>query len=80
MEFKANTIDTNKPAAVAPPPTPAVNQRFMYAPTMVGIKNFDQKYKLPKQKKVPKSKKTVEEIQLEKEKLEEQLAENDEKM
>ena len=43
---------------------------------MVGMKNFDKKYKLPKQKKAPKAKKTPEEIQAEKQKLEEKLAEN----
>ena len=47
---------------------------------MVGMKNFDKKYKLPKQKKAPKAKKTPEEIQAEKQKLEEKLAENTQRL
>ena len=82
LEFKADVVDTKtkKPTAgneaelpysAADPP--AASERFLYAPTMVGIKSFDKKYKLPKQKK---PKKTSEEIQAENFKLEEKLAEN----
>ena len=76
LEFKADTVDTKKladvltnpsvgPEGVPPYPSvdpPVANPRFVYAPTMVGIKNFDKKYKLPKQKKAPKTKKAAEEI------------------
>ena len=56
-------------------------QRFAYPPTMVSIAQFDQKFKLPKQKKVSdKAIKKAEQRQKTKERLELQLAENDEKM
>ena len=64
-----------------PAPSESVKQRFVYAPTMVGIKQFDKKYKLPKQqKKTAKKQKSAEEIQVQNEKLEAELAENDLKM
>ena len=64
-----------------PAPAESVKQRFVYAPTMAGIKQFDKKYKLPKQqKKAAKKQKSAEEIQAQKEKLEAELAENDLKM
>ena len=62
-----------------PPSEP--KQRFVYPPTMVSIAQFDQKFKLPKQKKVSdKAIKKAEQRQKTKERLELQLAENDEKM
>ena len=84
LEFKADVPDTKtKPTGgkegLPPYPSadpPVAEPRFLYAPTMVGMKNFDKKYKLPKRKKAPKAKKTPEEIQVEKQKLEEKLAEN----
>ena len=74
LEFKADTVDTKKsadvltnpsagPESVPPYPSvdpPVANPRFVYAPTMVGIKtlirniNCLSKKKLPKQKKLPK--------------------------
>ena len=94
LEFKADTVDTKKSADILTNPSagpegvrpyssgdpPVANPRFVYAPTMVGIKNFDKKYKLSRQEKASKTKKTTEEIQAEKQKLEEKLAENDQQM
>ena len=87
-ENRADKPDTRKklPPSTnvenAPPyPSPEPKQRFVYPPTMVSIAQFDQKFKLPKQKKVSdKAIKKAEQRQKTKERLEQQLAENDEKM
>ena len=80
LEFRADVVDTKSKNAVKEGNTvdciSVVADRFLYAPTMVGIKAFDKTYKLPKQKKSPKSKKSSKEIQAEKKKLEVRLAEN----
>ena len=78
-----STTEKNIPPypSANPAPSDSVKQRFVYAPTMVGIKQFDKKYKLPKQqKKATKKQKSAEEVQNQKEKLEAELAENDLKM
>ena len=82
LEFRADVVDTKSKKAVKEGNTvePIVADRFLYAPTMAGIKAFDKTYKLPKQKNLPKSKKTSEEIQAEKKKLEVRLAENTQAM
>ena len=67
--------------SVPPYPSSEPKQRFVYPPTMVSVAQFDQKFKLPKQKKVSdKAIKEAEQRQKTKERLELQLAENDEKM
>ena len=54
-EFRADVVDTkkfsdrNKENIL---PKSSQQNRFLYAPTMVSVKQFDQKYKLPKVKKV----------------------------
>ena len=58
----------NSPAGSA-----VVADRFLYAPAMVGVEDFDKQFKLPKQKK---TKKTNLDIQTEKQLLETKLAEN----
>ena len=75
-------LPLSKNAENAPPyPSPEPKQRFVYPPTMVSVAQFDQKFKLPKQKKVSdKAIKNAEQRQKTKERLEQQLAENDEKM
>ena len=78
-----STTEKNIPpyTAADPAPSESIKQIFVYAPTMVGIKQFDKKYKLPKQqKKTAKKQKSAEEIQAQKEKLQAELAENDPKM
>ena len=72
IDFKANVVD-QKPLPSAPKTSP---DRFLYAPTMVGIQDFDRKFKLPKQKK----QKTSAEIENEKKNLEAKLAENTQAM
>ena len=54
LEFKADVVDTKPQITVeaeGPKPTTSINERFLYAPTMVGMLEFDKKFKLPKQKK-----------------------------
>ena len=58
-EFMADVPDTRKnlpPSAnkenIPPYPSSDPPQGYVYPPTMVSIKQFDQKFKLPKQKKV----------------------------
>ena len=97
-EHKADVPDSRKktlpPSAnkenIPPYPShdPPKQQRFLYAPTMVGTsellnnfqQNFDKKHKLPRQKVRDKNLKKAEERKKTKEKLIQQLAENDEKM
>ena len=67
--------------SVPPYPSSEPKQRFVFPPTMVSVAQFDQKFKLPKQKKVSdKAIKKAEQRQKTKERLELQLAVNDEKM
>ena len=76
-EFRADHIDSSNKENIPP----AVDQRFLYAPTMVGIEQFDKKYKLPKVKKTSKS--TLEKAEQRKKKtkhLKLRLGEIDEKM
>ena len=87
LDSSKNNLNPSKAEKNIPPyppadpaPSESVKQRFVYAPAMVGIKQFDKKYKLPKQQKKAKTQKTPEEIKAQKEKLEAELAENDLKM
>ena len=67
--------------SVPPYPSSEPKQRFVYPPTMVSVAQFDQKFKLPKQKKLSDNAiKKAEQRQKTKERLELQLTENDEKM
>ena len=87
-ENRADKPDSKKtppPSAdkesVPPYPSSEPKQRFVFPPTMVSVAQFDQKLKLPKQKKVSdKAIKKAEQRQKTKERLELQLAVNDEKM
>ena len=78
LEFKVDVVDTKPQITVeaeGPKPTTSINERFLYALTMVGMQEFDKRFKLPKQKK---PRKTNAEIKAEKEHLEAKLAENTE--
>ena len=92
-EFRAYVVDTKKaservpivekendvPTSKYPSASPQVLQRFVYASTMANIKQFDKRYKLPRQKKsVGLSKE--EKRQTKKEHLIKKLAENNEKI
>ena len=68
---------------IPPYPNPDLpqTQGYVYRPTMVTVQQFDQKFKLPKQRKVSnKALKKAEERKKTKAKLIEKLAESDEKM
>ena len=92
-EFRADIVDTKKtplaekendiPTSKYPSASLNVSQRFVYAPTMANIKQFDKRYKLPKRYKLQKKSVGLskeEKRQNKKEHLIQKLAENNEKM
>ena len=80
-EFRADVVDTKKISTENKENIPPSNQRFLYAPTMVSIIQFDNQYKLPKVKKPSKT--ALEKAEQRKKKTEHlklRLGEIDEKM
>ena len=49
-EFRADVVDTKKISTENKENIPPSNQKFLYEPTMVNVKQFDNQYKLPKVK------------------------------
>ena len=49
-----NLQSTNEKENIYPSSSPLPSDKYIYAPTMVSVKQFDKKFKLPKVKKVKK--------------------------